>query len=233
MIAVLIIAAVGLTLSVWELASRLHARSRSPWLNPVLISITTIIIALSVSGVSYADYHKGGHLVSFFLGPAVVALAVPLVRLIDKVRANLRAIVVSVCVGSLTGMVSAVGLALLLGGSQTLALSLAPKSVTTPIAIGVAEHIGGAPPLTAALVILTGILGAVAGPQLLRAVGVRSPFAWGLALGTAAHGIGTARAVADDPEAGATSGIGMALNGIITAFTLPYLVPPLLRLIAG
>lgn len=226
-----------LTLGIWEVAVRLYHRARSPLLNPVGISIAAIILILSLTHVDYAQYDIGGRWLSFLLGPAVVALAVPLYRQLDKVRANLPAILLSTAAGSLVGLLSAVGLVAAFHGSHRLAIAMAPKSVTTPIAMGIVEQVGHLEhqtqlePLTAALVILTGILGAMIGPQLLQKAGVRSPFAWGLAVGTAAHGIGTARAVDDHPLAGAAAGIGMAMNGIITAFTLPYLLPPILRLL--
>jgi putative effector of murein hydrolase len=125
----------------------------------------------------------------------------------------------------MVGIVSAVGLALLLGGSSEIAVSLSPKSVTTPIAIGISQKVGGVPPLTAAAVIFTGILGGMLGPDIIRLIGIRSRFAIGLATGAAAHGIGTARALRDGELEGAMSGVGMMLNGLITALILPYVLP--------
>jgi predicted murein hydrolase (TIGR00659 family) len=218
-----------LTLAVWEGASVLHRKWRTPLLNPVLISVVMLIGLLLLLRVPYADYEVGGRWWSFLLGPSVVALAVPLVRQLERVRANLPGIFLAVLGGCLAGIASAVGLARLLGGSHELALAMAPKSVTTPIALGIAEQLGGLPPLTAAIVILTGIFGAMLGPELIRLVRLRSRLAIGLGVGTAAHGIGTARVLHDDAVSGACSGIAMTLNGLLTALLLPWLLPWLLR----
>jgi len=150
---------------------------------------------------------------------------VPFYRQLDKIKRNLVATLASVVVGSIVGIASAAGLALLLGGSSEVAISLSPKSVTTPIAIGISQKIGGLPSITAAAVIFTGILGGMFAPQAIRLIGVRSRFAIGLATGTAAHGIGTARALREGELEGAMSGVGMMLNGLVTAILLPYVLP--------
>ena len=188
-------------------------------------SIAAIIAALLLAKIPFEAYNRGGQVLAFLLGPSVVALAVPFYRRLEKIKQNLVPILLSVLIGSITGIVSAVGLALLLGGSNEIAISLAPKSVTTPIAIGISQKVGGLPSITAAAVILTGILGGMLGPELIRLIGVRSRFAMGLAIGAAAHGIGTARALREGELEGALSGVGMMLNGLITAIALPYLLP--------
>lgn len=218
-----------LTLGVWELSMWLFRRRPSPLLNPVAVTVVVVIAVLLLLNVDYAAYNEGGKWLSFLLGPAVVALAVPLVRQIEQVKSNLLAILVSLVCGAVTGIVSAVGLVALCHGSKALAMTLAPKSVTTPIAIGIAEKIGGVPPLAAAVVVLTGILGSLLGPELMRWLGIRSPLAQGLGLGAAAHGIGTARALREGPLMGGMSGIAMTLNGLLTAVLMPVLLPWLER----
>lgn len=214
---------VGLTLVVYALAQLLYRRTRSVWFNPVLMSIATIIGVLLLSGISYEDYSRGGDLILFLLGPSVVALAVPLYQRREEILKRKKSILCGVFAGAVASIVSASGLAWLLGASRDVTLSLAPKSVTTPIAISIVEKIGGIAPLTAALVVLTGCLGAVCGPEFCRLLGIRSPVATGLAVGTAAHGIGTARMLEVDRLAGAVAGLAIGLNGLVTTFILPII----------
>jgi len=216
--------AAGATVLVYAGAQWLYRRSRSFLLNPVLVSVVVLIAGLLALDIEHATYDLGGRLVSFFLGPAVVALGVPLYEQLGEIVRRGRSIVLSILVGSVVGIVAGAGTALLLGGSREAVLSLAPRSVTTPIAIGIAREIGAIPSLTAALVIATGVLGAVAGPLVLRAARVRSRTAFGLALGAASHGIGTARAVEEGDVEGASSGLAIGLMGIATAVLAPLLV---------
>jgi predicted murein hydrolase (TIGR00659 family) len=161
--------------------------------------------------------------VHFLLGPATVALAIPLYRQFDKVRRSAFAVLASIIAGSATATMSAVGIAWLLGGSHEALASLAPKSVTTPVAMGIAEQLGGLPSLTAVLVISTGILGAMLGPYVLNLLGITNMAARGLAMGTASHGIGTARAMQVNEVAGAFAGLAMGLNALATAVLLPLI----------
>jgi predicted murein hydrolase (TIGR00659 family) len=215
--------AVTLTLGVYAGASALYARWRCALLNPLLVTIVAIIGVLLALGIPYATYDAGGRLLSFFLGPAVVALGLPLAERWDEIRRQGRAIGVAVGIGSVVGVLSAAGTAALLGASPEVVLSLAPRAVTTPIAIGIAERIGGEPSLAAAFVIGSGIVGAVVGPAVLRALGVRRRAAFGLAMGAAAHGIGTARALEEAEAEGASAGLAIALMGIGTAAVAPPL----------
>lgn len=215
---------VTLTLAVYLLAQQLYRRVSSVWANPVLVSIVTIILLLKGSSVEYRDYARGGDLILFLLGPSVVALAVPLYQRRGEIWQRKRPILIGVFAGSLASILSACGLAWILGGSREVVLSLAPKSVTTPIAISIVEKIGGVAPLTAAIVVLTGCLGAVCGPEFCRRIGVTSPVATGLAVGTAAHGIGTARMFEVDRLSGAVAGLAIGLNGLMTTFLLPILM---------
>jgi predicted murein hydrolase (TIGR00659 family) len=196
--------------------------------NPVLIAVGILVTILLTTGVSYETYFEGAQFVHFLLGPATVALAVPLYRQFDRVRHSWLAILVSLLSGSLAALISAVLIAWLLGAPQNVVASIAPKSVTTPIAMGITEQLGGFPSLTAVLVILTGILGSMFGTTVLGWIGVRDASAQGFALGLASHGIGTARALQVSEVAGAFSALAMGLNGLATSLLAP-LVMHLLR----
>ncbi|HLN25949.1 MAG TPA: LrgB family protein [Patescibacteria group bacterium] len=214
-----------ITLLAYQAGDWLFRRTgANPLCNPVLLSVITIVGLLLVSGTDYHTYFSGAQFVHFLLGPATVALAIPLYRQIDAIKKSLLAIIVALLTGSLTAAASAVGIAWALGGSGPLLLSLAPKSVTSPIAMGIAEQIGGLPSLTAAMVVLTGIFGATFGPWLLDRLRVSDQMARGIAMGVAAHGIGTARMIHLNPVAGAFAGLAMGLNGLATAILLPALV---------
>lgn len=215
---------ISVTLLVYLLAQGLYRRVRSVWANPVLVAIVTIILLLKGTGTRYEDYARGGDMILFLLGPSVVALAVPLYQRRAEIWARKRLILLGILGGSLTSILSACGLAWILGGSRDVILSLAPKSVTTPIAISIVDKIGGIAPLTAALVVLTGCLGAVCGPEFCRRLGIVSPVSVGLAMGTSAHGIGTARMLEIDRLSGAVAGLAIGLNGLMTTFLLPLLM---------
>ena len=213
-----------LTLAAFQAGSWFYDRSeQKPFLNPVLTAVIAVVGLLTLSGTSYETYFEGAQFVHFLLGPATVALAIPLYRQFDRVRRSALALVTSLLCGSLTAIGTAAGLGWLLGASRETLLSLAPKSVTAPVAMGITEQLGGLPSLTAVLVILTGILGAVLGPPLLSLIGVKDWRARGMALGTASHGIGTARALQTGELAGAFSGLAMGLNALATAILLPIL----------
>ena len=176
--------ALTLTLLAYLGATRLYHLSRqNPLLNPVFVSVCAIVGLLAWTGTDYATYFDGAQFVHFLLGPATVALAVPLYRQVRLVRRSLLAIIVAVVGGSLTAAGSAVGLAWVLGASQTTILSLAPKSVTAPVAMGISEQLGGLPTLTAVMVILTGITGAMAATSVLRLLRIKDSRASGLAIG--------------------------------------------------
>lgn len=222
---------VAATTLVFYAARWLYARLDHVLLNPVLIAIAVLIALLKGLGVDYETYNRGGRLISFFLGPAVVALGVPLYLQLATILRRRRAILFAIVAGSVVGILSGALMAAWLGASPEVILSLAPRSVTTPIAIGIAERLGGLPPLSAALVIASGVLGAVIGPALLHAVGIRDRTAVGLALGAAAHGIGTARAVEEGDVEGASSGLAIGLMGVATAVLAPLLTAALMWLL--
>ncbi len=213
-----------LTLLVYQAAHALYRRlDLNPLANPVAVSIVVLVAILAATGTPYATYFEGAQFVHFLLGPATVALAVPLYAQLARLRGAWRPLAGALLAGSLTAIVSSVGIAWLLGASPVTLASLAPKSVTTPIAMAVAERLGGLPSLTAVLVVTTGIVGAMSAKAVLDAVRVRDPAARGFAAGVAAHGIGTARAFQVSEETGAFAGLGMGLNAILTAIALPVL----------
>lgn len=214
---------IAVTLLVYRLAEMLYQRTRFILFNPVAVSIVSIILLLKLCNIPYQDYNNGGRMILFLLGPSVVALAVPLYQRRQEILKRKLPILIGIVAGALSSIISAAGIAWLLGGSREVVLSLVPKSVTTPIAIGISEKIGGIVPLTAALVVLTGCLGAICGPEFCRLIGVRSKAAMGLAVGTASHGIGTARLLGEDRFSGAISGLAIGLNGLATALLVPLL----------
>ncbi|WP_372890631.1 LrgB family protein [Rhodosalinus sp.] len=204
-----------------------RATGRAPLANPVLIAMLLLAGLLQATGTPYADYFEGAQFVHFMLGPATVALAVPLHAALPRLRGLVVPMLGALIAGSVTAILSALAIAQALGVEGATLLSLAPKSTTAPVAIGIAETLGGLPTLTAALVILTGIIGAVTVTPLMNALGIRDWRARGFAAGVAAHGIGTARAFQVDATAGAFSGLGMGLNAMLTALLAPWLVAAL------
>ena len=202
---------------------------QKPLCNPVLIAIVLISLLLWATGTPYQRYFDGAQFIHFLLGPATVALAVPLHAYWRRLRQMALPLVVALFAGSATAAFSAMGLAWLFGASPETIFSLGPKSVTTPIAMGVAEQIGGIPSLTAVLVILTGILGAMGFPAFFRLLRIRNHAMQGFAVGLTAHGLGTARAFMVSEEMGAFSALGMGLNGVLTAVLLPLLLSLLIR----
>lgn len=219
---------ITLTLIAYQAARTLWRRTRGNSLaNPVLVAVIVVVGVLLLFQISYDDYFTGAQYISFLLGPATVALALPLHRQARNIRRAGWAVGACVLTGAVTAVVVAITLTKVLGGSDELALSMAPKSTTTPVSIALAESIGGIGSLAAAFTILTGILGAVAGPRLLTMIRVRDERIRGLAIGMASHGIGTSRALQDSPTEGAFSGLAMALNALATAALLPLLLAAL------
>ena len=211
-----------LTLAAYVVATTLYGRGREhPLLNPVLLAALLIASVVSLTPLDYATYFQGAQFVHFLLGPATIALAVPLVARGRELRRLAVPIAGGILAGGVVAAGSAVAIGWALGASGQTLRSLAPKSITAPIAMGVAERIGGLPSLAAVLVVATGILGAVAGPALLRRLGFTDVRVIGLALGTASHGIGTARAFQDGPLCGSFAGLAMAVNGAASALLIP------------
>ncbi len=212
------------TVTVFVLARALYRKmGQRAWLNPVLITVLVIVGILMTTNTSYDAYFEGAQFIHFLLGPATVALAVPLYRQFHLVKRYPIALMASIITGSIMAILSAVLIAKLGNVSEQTLISIAPKSVTTPVAMGITEQLGGLPSFTAVLVILTGILGAAAGPWLLEKMRVNNPVAQGLAMGVAAHGIGTGRAVYMGEIVAAFAGLAMGLNALVTAVLLPVL----------
>lgn len=196
-----------------------------PLANPVLLAVLFLVTLLSLTGTPYQTYFDGAQFVHFLLGPATVALAIPLYAQIKRVKAMLWPILTALVVGCLTAALSAMAVGKAFGASLATLLSLAPKSVTTPIAMGIAERTGGLPSLTAVLVITTGILGAVGARYLFDALKIKDQAVRGFAIGIASHGIGTARAFQVSEQCGAFAALAMGLNGALTALLIPALIP--------
>jgi predicted murein hydrolase (TIGR00659 family) len=212
-----------LTVLAYLFADWLFQRSgRKAILNPVLVAILVLVMLLVATDTDYQTYFAGAQFVHFMLGPATVALAVPLYRNLPRIRRLWLPILAAIVTGALVSATSTVLVAHLLGASQQALMSLAPRSVTAPVAMGISEKVGGLPSLSAAVVVLTGVLGAVIGTSVLALVQVRDDRARGLALGVNSHGIGTARAFQISETAGAFSALAMGLMALISAFALPF-----------
>jgi len=214
-----------ITLIVYQLSALLYRRLNSPTLlNPIITSIVVLVTLLLVTKTPYEVYFEGAQFIHFLLGPATVALAVPMYRYYRKLMQIFGPVSGALIIGSIVGILSAVGIGWPFNLSQVTLLSLAPKSVTTPIAMGIAEQIGGLPSLTTVFVILTGIIGALLGQKILDLLRIRDNSIRGFTLGLSAHGLGTATAFQEGEEAGAFAGLAMGLNGTVTAILIPILV---------
>ena len=213
------------TLIAWLVADGLsRAAGRHALVNPVLIAILLLGGLLWLTDTPYGRYFEGAQFVHFLLGPATVVLAIPLYRNLALVRRNLLPMLAALAVGSLVAIVSALGIAAAFGVPREVLVSLAPKSVTAGIAMAVSDSLGGIPSLTAALVIMTGIIGAVLVTPLMNALRIRDYAARGFAVGLASHGIGTARAFTVNSVAGVFAGIAMGLNAVVTAILVPVVL---------
>ena len=213
-----------LTFGVYFLAKLVRKLLRLPLFNPILVSIAFLIIFLRVADVDYEEYRVSGAKIDFWLKPAVVALGVPLYKQLSSIRQDILPILLSQLAGCVVGVVSVVGIARLMGASADVVLSLAAKSVTTPIAMEVTESVGGIPALTATIVVFVGIFGAITGFRILRYGHIGMPSSQGISLGTASHAVGTSAAMERSMEHGAYASLGLTLNGIFTAILAPYVL---------
>ncbi|MGL5938365.1 MAG: LrgB family protein [Phocaeicola sp.] len=214
----------AITFLLFFLSKKLQERTGWVILNPILLTIALLILFLQLTGISYQAYNEGGEVIEFWLKPAVVALGVPLYLQLEMIKKQLLPILLSQLGGCLVGIVSAVLIAKSLGASPEVIVSIAPKSVTTPIAMEVAQSMGGVPSLTAAIVVVVGLLGALLGFKVLHLGKVRSPIAQGLSMGTAAHAVGTSAAMEVSKKYGAYASLGLTINGILTAFLAPLIL---------
>lgn len=218
--------AVALTIAAYAAALALHRRWR--WIPPLVVACIPLMALLAVARVPFTDYNRGGAMLSWWLGPATVALAVPMFRHGRALRSSLGRLALIVFAGAVVGMATAGGVAWLLGAPRAVSMSAVPKSVTTPIAVEVARSLGGIPEITIALVMLAGILGASFGVPLLRLAGVREDRAVGVAIGSASHGIGTASLIRRSEMQATVSSWAMAAAGVFTS-VLAAILQRLLR----
>lgn len=215
---------ITLTLAAYAVGRWAHRRTGNAVLQPVLVAIVLVGAVLLVADVPYRDYLAGGSFVSFWLGPATVALALPLHHEWHLVRRAALPVLTGVVAGAVVSICSAVLVTRIAGGSRALQLTMAPKAATTPVSIAISDQIGGIPALTAALTIIAGITGAVVGPWLLDRLRIRDPRARGIALGAASHGIGTSRALHESRTEGAFSALSMALTALATSVLVPVVL---------
>lgn len=216
---------IALTFIVFLASRQLQRRAGGiALLNPILISIILLIIILTAGGVDYTSYSEGGQFIEFWLKPAVVALGVPLYRQLENIRRQMIPLLLAELAGCIVGIVSVVVVAQLLGATREVIVSLAPKAVTTPIAMEIASTVGGIPSLTAAVVVCTGIFGGMAGFKMVKMSRIKSPIAGGLSIGTASHAVGTVSAMERGERYGAFSSLGLTLNGLLTALLAPLIL---------
>lgn len=214
----------ALTFGVFFLGKQIQKKTGFVLLNPILIAIALLILFLKATHISYETYSESGKLIEFWLKPAVVALGVPLYKQLGQIKKQILPILLSQLAGCFVGVASVVLITSLMGATKATILSLAPKSVTTPIAMEISESIGGIPSLTAAVVVVTGLLGAILGFRIMRIFKVRSPMAQGLAMGAAAHALGASTAMDVSGKYGAYASLGLTLNGIFTAMLTPSIL---------
>lgn len=198
-------------------------KTRIALFHPIIISIAIIIIFLKATGIDYRSFEKNSEFVNFMLGPSVVALGYLLYEQMSYLKGNVISILLSLFIGSVVGVVSVILLAQLTGADQALIYTLEPKSVTTPIAMSIAQQSGGNTSLTAVIVLFCGILGSIIGPPILKLIGIKSSVAKGLAIGASSHGVGTARAIEMGVVEGALSGLAIGLMGVMTALLIPII----------
>lgn len=212
-----------ITLAIFQLAQKGYEKTGSMFLQPVLVSMLVIIGLLTLLGVDYQEYKQGTTMLTLLLGPATVVLAVPLFLNMRRVRAVFWPVLITlVCAGTLATVLG-FGLAWLFGADELIVKTMAPKSVTTPIAMLVADEMGGSASLAAVFVMITGVLGAMMGVELLRLFKIKTPAAVGIALGISAHAVGTARALQEGNEEGAFSALAMSIMGLLTAVLMPLI----------
>ena len=214
----------AITFGIYYVARQIQKWTGWVVLNPILITIAALIALLQLTGISYETYEQGGQYIDFWLKPAIVALGVPLYQNLGQIRRQLLPILMSQLVGCLVGLVSVTLIASALGASHEVIVSLAPKSVTAPIAMEVCKTSGGIPSLTAAIVVIVGLFGAIFGFKILEVWHVRNPFSQGISMGTAAHAVGTSRAMEKGETYGAYSSLGLILNGVLTALLTPFVL---------
>ncbi len=212
-----------LTLGVFLASLYLYKKTKITLLHPLLPSVLVIIVVLRSFNIEYATYSKGAFIIDFMLGPSVVALGLGLYEQRHYIRENWLSLLTAIVIGSIVGVLSVAGIAKLMNPDFELTMTLFPKSVTSPIAIEIAKGLGGIPSLSAVIVIAVGIFGGLVGPFVMKALGIHSHIAKGLAMGAAAHGVGTARAIEMGAVEGAISGLAIGLMGVATSVFAPVI----------
>jgi predicted murein hydrolase (TIGR00659 family) len=215
---------IGITLGAYQLAVSLYQRSGMAFMQPVLIAMLLVILVVQLCGLDMHAYLRNADIFIILLGPCIVALAVPLYLNLRHIRRLWRPVLLTLLIGGVFATLLGSALLWLFGASEVLQLSMLSKSVTSPIAILLAPAIGGIPALAAIFALLTGVIGGVLGPQLLKRCGIHHPAAQGMALGLTSHAVGTARALQENEECGAFSALAMSLMGVSTAVLLPLVV---------
>lgn len=213
-----------LSLLAFEIGHFIYNKTKISIFNPLLIAITLVIAFLLKFNISLEDYNKGAQLISFFLAPATIVLAVPLYKKINLLKANALPILIGITLGSLSGIISVLALSKLFKIDKSIAASLVPKSITTPIGIEVSKQLGGIPAITVAAIIITGIIGAIIAPYVCRFLKIKNKIAIGIAIGTSSHALGTTKAVELGEIEGAMSSLSIGIAGIIIVFLLPLLI---------
>jgi predicted murein hydrolase (TIGR00659 family) len=211
-----------LVLGAFLLGLYIYKRTNISLLQPLIIAIILVISFLKITGISYETFYSQTRILNFMLGPCVVSLGYVLYEQIEHIKGNVISIFTSIVVGSIVGIASVMLIAKAFGADKMLIASLAPKSVTTPIAMSVVERTGGVPALAAAFVVICGIFGGIVGPVVLRKTGIKSKIAQGLAMGASAHALGTVRALQMGAVEGAISGLAIGIMGIVTALIIPF-----------
>ena len=215
---------VMISLIAFEIGLLINKKTRKSFLNPLLIAITIVILALKTFDITLQDYNKGGQIISFLLGPATVALAVPLYKNFTVLKNNALPIIVGIFTGSVVSVTSIILLSKAFGLEAVLSLSLVPKSVTTPIGIEVSKQLGGVPEITVAAIIISGITGAIMAQAVFSALKIKDKVAIGIAIGTSAHAVGTAKAIEMGEIEGGMSGLSIGVAGLVTVIIAPVIV---------
>lgn len=216
--------ALFITLAAYQVGLTIYKRTtQNPLANPVAIAILIVATTIQLIGMPYSTYFEGAQFIHFLLGSATVSLAIPIYRGLSSLKGRSLPIIASLCTGGIVSIVSAVEIAQFLGADSSITGAMYPKSVTAPIAMGIAERIGVSPTLTAIFAVSTGILGAILAPFVLNVLGVKAWWQRGFAIGIGAHGIGTSRAFSIHPEAGTYASLAMGMNGVISAVAIPMI----------
>lgn len=213
-----------LTLGMYLLSQYIHKKTKIVWLNPLLLSMIFIILSLIILNIPLDKYNDGTYLISFFLTPSTVILALPLYKKFDLLKKNAIPIIIGITVGSFVGMCSILILCKLFNVDSNIALSLIPKSVTTPIGVEVAKQLGGLPPITISAIIITGIMGAIFSPIICKLFKIEHNIAVGVAIGTSSHALGTTKALELGETEGAMSSLSIGVAGLITVLLSPLVV---------